>query len=187
MVEISIEGAEALVVDFQEKPARISRAMVRALNRSINSGRTVMVREIARDTGLKSSTVRESMRTREASLAHPEAQLATNLKRIPLIKFGASGPRPSRGRGRGVSYRLPGGKGRLPTAFLATMRSGHEGVFMRKTRSRLPIKELFGPSLGHVFAKFRPVGLARMRDVFMKNMEHELEFAKTEGGGVEAD
>ena len=97
-MELTIEGTDTIIADFGDKPA-----MVRALNRSISSGRTVMVREIARDTGLKSKDVRDAMRLQEATLNRPEASLGAGLKRIPLVDFQARGPEPSRGRGRGVS------------------------------------------------------------------------------------
>jgi hypothetical protein len=80
-----------------------------------------------------------------------------------------------------VSYRLRGSRGRIPSAFIATMASGHTGVFARKTKKRLPIQELFGPSLGRVFAKYRPQGVARVLETFQKNFDHELAFAKSQG------
>jgi hypothetical protein len=188
-MEIVISGDEALEVDFKEKPQEVSRALVRALNRGINAGRTFMVQNIAKDTGLKSGDVREAMRMKEATLSNPTATLGTSLKRIPLIKFGAKQTR------RGVSYNL-GGRKVIPGSFLATMGSGHQGVFTRKPgpgrrgprpmRSQLPIVELFGPSLGHVFAKFRAGGLQRAQQVFVERFDSELKFASGAAGGGDA-
>jgi hypothetical protein len=182
MISITIEGADTLVADLKGANGRIAVALVRALNRAIGSARTVMVREIARDIGLKQKDVRDALPLREATFTRPEATLAAGLKRIPLMDFRATGPEPSRGRGRGVSYRLQGGRSRIPSAFIARMQSGHRGVFARTKTSRLPIKELFGPSLGHVFAKYRALGLARAEEVFMKNFDHEFTFAAQQGG-----
>lgn len=177
-MNVEINGIEAIDIDLREIPDRISsRVLVRALNRSISSGRTVMVRAMAGDTGLRSKDVRDAMVMREASSNRLEASLAARLKRIPLIDFKAKGPEPSRGKGRGVSYRLPGGAGRIENAFIATMRSGHRGVYKRRTKDRLPIDELKGPSLGQVFRKFRPAGVARVTEVFDANFDHELSFA----------
>src|SRR5688500_7563679 len=108
-MQIIIEGAEAVSLELGQLPARASRAMVRAMNRAIGAGRTVMVREIARDTGLTATAVRKAMPMTQASLARPEAQLAASMKRIPVEQFGARGTIPSRGRGNGVSYKNPGG------------------------------------------------------------------------------
>lgn len=179
MITISIDDQQ-LRLDTQGAPDRAARAVVRALNRAIKSGRTVMVREIARDTGLKSSTVREAIPIRPATLGQPSATMSASLKRIPLIEFKAKGPEPSRGKGRGVSYNLPSGAGRNPNAFLATMGTGHRGVFKRLTKARLPIIELFGPSLGHVFMKYRALGEARAQEAFVTNFDHEFVFSGTE-------
>jgi hypothetical protein len=179
-MQLSVEtsGSDAIAIDLRDYPAKVTRATVRALNRAIASGRTVMVREIARDTGLRSKDVRDAMVMREASAARPEARLAARLKRIPLIDFRARGPEPSRGRGKGVTYRLSGGRGRIESAFIATMKSGHRGVFRRKGKERLGIIELYGPSLGQVFRKYRAQGMARAQEMFEKNFDHELGFVK---------
>lgn len=181
---LEVDSAQTEIT-LKAYPDRVGRALVRAINRAVASARTVLVREIARDTGLKASAVRKALPLREATLNRAEGRLAASLKRIPLIDFGARGPEPSRGKGRGVSYRLAGGRNRLEHAFIAMMKTGHRGVFMRKAKARLGIRELKGPSLGHVFAKYRPLALARAKEIFETNFKHELEY--TGGGGGVSD
>lgn len=200
MITIDLVGDKAIVADFRDFPGRVTKAMVRAMNRGINSGRTLMVSRVSRDVGMKSADVRSAMPVREASVGHPTAQLSTTLKRVALIKFGAKGPQPSRGRGRGVTYKIgEQGRGRVEGAFMATMKSGHTGVFIRKGwaprgtsgptasskrstgawSNNLPIRQLYGPSLGQVFAKYRREGLARTYEMFERNFDHELQFRAT--------
>jgi len=52
----------------------------------------------------------------------------------------------------GVSYRLSrtAGRKRIEHGFIATMPSGHRGVFARGGPSRLPIREARGPSIWKV-------------------------------------
>ncbi len=177
-MNIEISGHDRIAFELEAFPRRAQKIIVRALNRGIDSARTAMVREIATDTGLKSKDVRDALSLQHANFETPEARLGARLKRLPLIAFGARGPEPSRGKGRGVSYRLgTGGRGRVENAFIATMRSGHRGVFKRTGKKRLPIQELFGPSLGHVFGKYRAVGRARAEEVFMTNLTHDLDRA----------
>jgi len=184
---IDVVNEDVVMAALQAMPSKVAKAAVRAMNRAITSSRTAMTREIARDTGLRSTAVRNAIPVRQATAAQPEAKISTSLRRIPLEKFRARGPEPSRGKGRGVSYRLPGGSGgRLPHAFLATMQSGHRGVFKRSTekfmrdqrpgwkQKRPAIIELFGPSLGHVFEKHRPLGIQRLVEAFHTNFDHEL-------------
>jgi hypothetical protein len=165
--------------DWERALARLRtkapQAITRALNRAITSARVVMVREVARDLGIKQATVRDRMSVEQAKPGTERARLSASLKRIPLIEFNARGPEPSRGKGRGVAYRLGGAK-RLPHAFIATMRSGHRGVFERVGTRRLPIHELKGPSIGHVFARHVDEGLARGQEALVKNLESEFRF-----------
>lgn len=184
-MEITLVGDKELDAALKDYPQRATRATVRAMNRAIGSGRTLMVQRIAGDTGLKSGDVRKAMTLRNATAQRLEARLGVGLKRMPLIAFNARGPEPSRGKGRGVSYRLKGGAGRIPNAFIATMRSGHRGVFARSGTARLPIRELFGPSLGHVFGKYRPDGIARAREAFVTNFRSEMKFEASRVSGAQ--
>lgn len=159
-------------------------AIVRALNRSADSGKVTMVREMSRDVGLKVSDVRDQVTVSPAHTQRLAAQIMTTGKRIALEKFGAKGAIPSRGRGNGVSYKIGSIRKSLPNAFRARMPSGHIGVFertpgkfMRSNPRRQAIHEKFGPSLPHVFRKFRAVGLARMKEQLIKNLRHEFRFA----------
>lgn len=179
MPEITITGTPAIIDDFDAYPPKAQRSIVRAINRGILAARTQISRDVARDSGLKVGVVRSAIRQRNATLGLPQARLATGLNRIPLVDFGARGPEPSRGRGRGVTYKIgSGGRGRLNSAFLATMKSGHRGVFRRVGTKRLGIIELYGPSLGQVFAKYRAAALERGLEVFISTLDHELDYRK---------
>ena len=162
---------------FQRLEDRAPQAIARALNRAITSARVVMRRAMATDLGLKQGAVDKQFFVLNARPDKLKASLEVRGKRIPLIEFGARGPEPSRGKGRGVTARLPGGKGRYPHAFIATMRSGHRGVFQRVRGTRLPIVELRGPSLPRVFRKYQAAGLQRGEEALRTNLEHELQFA----------
>jgi hypothetical protein len=175
-MDITADGLDETVAWLDELPTRTTVAMARGLNRGITSGRTVMTRSIANETDLASSTVRNALPIGLASATHLEATLAASLKRIPLQEFHASGPTPSRGRGRGVTYRIGGAAKTIPNAFIATMSSSHQGVFRRIGKRRLPILELFGPSLGHVFNKYVQETTARAQEIFENNVFHDLGF-----------
>ena len=182
---------------FQRLREKYPQAEVRALNRALVSAETLMSRSIAEDTGLSVGAVKKAVKSTPATLQRRVASLRASLKRIPLIEFKASGPQPSRGKGQGVSYRIGrGGRQRVPWAFIATMKSEHKGVFMRSGQSRvttrtktvarrprLPIRELFGPSLGHVFNKFKPQAIVRATESLAKNLQSELKFAISQAKG----
>jgi hypothetical protein len=168
-MELKIEGTDEVIEDLKNINYRAMRGAVRSLNRAILAGRTLMARAVARDIGLPVGEVKAAMQERQATLDRLEASFGTGLKRIPLIYFKAKQTR------TGVSYRLGAGKSLIPHAFLAKMQSGHAGVFARRGKTHLPIKEKWGPSLGHVFAKHRPEGRARTKEAFDAAFKHELE------------
>lgn len=155
----------------------INAAAARAINRTLTSERAAIGSDIAKNMGIRVGTVKDAMTIEKATTSAPVGRLLAKGKRIPRIEFNARGPEPSRGRGRGVSYRGEAGRIRVENAFIATMRTGHRGVFVRRTTKRLPIRELFGPSIAHVFEKLVPNGEARRNEVLVKNLQHEIEFA----------
>jgi hypothetical protein len=188
VISLSIRTPETMA-ELRRLEATAPLAIARALNRAAASANTVQVRECANDLGLKQADVRKEISVREATAAHLSATLKVKGTRMSLMKFGASGPEPSRGRGRGVTYRLQGQRKRIDHAFLATVRAGSgttTGVFVRtgairKSRGawskNLPIVQLYGPSLPHVFAKYAPLALARGEEQLKKNLAHELKWA----------
>lgn len=154
---------------------KFPHAIKRALTRAATSGRAEAAKLMANDTGLPSTRIKREIKT---VVSDTSAQLEVSGRRLPLIDFRARGPEPSRGRGRGVSYRLTGGRGRAERAFIATMKSGHRGVFQRTPGSgRNPIYELHGPSLVRVFEKVMPAVQTRAYDSMVKNLRSEVAFA----------
>lgn len=178
---IELSGMEAVQAHLAATPKDVVKATIRAINAALGQGNTLMARLVATDTGLKVSDVKKRMYVVQASYTTPTGKLATkSLSRIPLMVFGATGPVPSRGKGRGVTARIGGSRKTYPHAFIAGVTTGHEwvvhtGVFVRVGRTRLPIKQLYGPSLGHVFVKQRPQVGARMAAVFDAELERQLQ------------
>ena len=160
-------------------------AIKRALKRAGTSARAEMTKLIGADTGLPAKRIKDAVRIDE--VGDSSIAIVVTGRRIPLIDFRARGPEPSRGKGRGVAYKLPGGRGRDPHAFIATMPSGHRGVFKRAANSMArktakgwsagPIVESFGPSLVRVFEKFLPEGAIRGQQALLKNLRSEIDFA----------
>lgn len=160
--------------------------LVRAINRSINSGNALVTRAIAGDTGLKLSFVKRYVSVAEASSSRLEASIKVSAARVPLMAFNAKGRRPSRGIPGGVRVKLPGGRESHPQAFITTVRGplqngaisgGHLGVFKREGKNRLPIRQLYGPSLWQAFKKHQAAAQARVNDTLVKNVEHEITYA----------
>jgi hypothetical protein len=139
----------------------VNKAVSRALNRCAEMARTDAARELRRaGYRLKSSSIKAAISITKASTGSLVATLLVNRKPVPLIQWEASQT------SAGVSVRVTGSRKSVKHAFIATMASGHRGVYMRapgakhkkvfqggKPRwSGLPITELFGPSIGGAYA-----------------------------------
>lgn len=153
----------------------LPKVVSRALNKTIASAQTDMKREIAQDIGIKVGVVAKNLKISKASTSNLVAKLRAFGKRIPLIQLGAKGPIPSRGKGHGVTYRLGGKTRRIPSAFIATVGKGeHKGVFKRATTKRLPIRELFGPSIAQVFSKKLPSVQKKAEEQFVTEVDRAI-------------
>lgn len=63
----------------------------------------------------------------------------------------------------------------IPGAFIATMKSGHKGVFRRERRkTRLPINELFTTTVADAFKDATPFIAARGQEVFMRAFQRNM-------------
>ncbi len=169
------------LAEFETRLAVLKRPqapIVRALNRSIGSGKTFAVRAVSGDMGLPATVVREYVQTTPATPDRLEARLYASATRVPLVKFKARGPEPSRGRPGGVRAALKGGAGHYPRAFIARLRNGYRGVFTRQPGvDRLPIVQLHGPSIAQSYGKVEAPVRARVFEQLGKNLTHEIEFA----------
>jgi hypothetical protein len=184
--------ADQAIAAMQRWPNRTQRATMRALNRALGTGRSAMAKAIAQDMRVSQKAARTQIWTVEATESRLEVRLQASLRRVALIKLGAKGLEPSRGRGTGVRHKAGGdvvvrvSKGAYRPAtmartFIATMpKSRHRGVFQREGKTRLKIHEVFGPSYGAVFNRHRSRVVEVMAVAFEKRLEHELKFASTE-------
>ncbi len=163
--------------------AKAPQAIARSLNRARTSGRVVLVRAVAQDMGLTQRVVKQRIQERDATPTRLVAEISGDLERIPLINFGAkqfkrAGVKVNaRTQLRAVGVK----KHSIPGAFISTMPSGHRGVFKRRGRGRLPINELRGPSVGHVFEKHMPKAQARALEMLPKNLEREFRHVLRQG------
>jgi len=150
LVEVKFDKAKLKRIEKTLKgvPGAMPKVMTRGINRTATMSRTEIIRRISANVSLKKKTIRDGLQLEKAHRNKWAAKITVISKRIPLMDFKA------RQGKRGVSYLISKNKGRqkIQDAFFAKLKSGHEGVFKRLGKSRLPICELFGPSLGQVFS-----------------------------------
>jgi hypothetical protein len=101
---------------------------------------------IAKRTGLRVATVKSRMYYSRVAVGDYEANVKSSRRPIPLIEF------PVSQTAKGVSTHAWGKPQIIQHAFIATMKSGHRGVYRRVGKARLPIRQLWGPTISKTFA-----------------------------------
>lgn len=151
-------------------------ATARALNKTVQAGQTVAVKQIAKHIGVKQTLVRKALHLTKAWRSKHVAVLnVISKKRLTLLQIDPNAKQNS----QGVKYRSSMGSKLLPHTFIATMKSGHRGIYARLGSKRLPIVELQGPSIAHVF--MQPTIQTAIHQIVAErwptNMTHEIQFA----------
>ncbi|QKV20254.1 hypothetical protein [Oricola thermophila] len=130
----------ALSRAFRRLPGDIkAKAFARAGRRVTQQARTQYLRRASPRLKLTQKVIKD-LTTARFNAGGNTSEVIVKSGWIPLAKLSATQT------SRGVYVRP---RGSYRHAFLATMASGHRGVFMRKGAARLPIRELFGPNPAH--------------------------------------
>lgn len=194
-------------------PTVIMRALNRGMDAAFGRVKTAITSElnlrpsdIAGGSGTKGRVSK-----RPAKATHLQALVQVSGKRIALVYFGArtlfgrfkrgeamSLRRIARKTGRkpaGVTYQIGRSEGRkyIEQAFIAGGKVGGDAeaatttdrVFRRVGASRLPIMELFGPSIPHVATRHRSLKSALEVDVsavIAKRLQSQIELALQKSG-----
>jgi len=175
-----------------------SPVLSRAINKTLTTVRARAVDELYLKLNLRQITLRETFSFNKASYQKPSGDVVSRGKPVPLIDF--VGTRQLARGGVSVQIKRGGERYKLIHAFIATMKSGHVGVFERQggnfgrpynilknyaalpKKFRLPIDELYSLRITDEYAKpvvLEPV-LQHAGDAYQKNVEHELDYAMSQ-------
>jgi hypothetical protein len=143
MIRMSV-NVDALV-DLQRRLAlrAIPSSAARAATRTAGNARKAAAKRLREDNH-KQQIFMKAMKVVKAkpgavSFAGVSVGRSINLSEL---KFDITEIQTSRGLRLGVRVNIAGQQIIVPGAFVARMRSGHEGIFIRKGRERLPIREM---------------------------------------------
>jgi hypothetical protein len=162
-------------------PDVIATAVYRAINKAAAQGNTAAKKAVRAEYTLPAAVINENVYVRKATKARPTAEIVISSTRLSL-----STVYKAKQNKKGVRVQIKRSKGKsvILHAFVTTMRSGHEGVFIRATANeaerklvaRLPISELTGPTVPSLYGAPVPakaleaVLSTKLYDIF----EHEL-------------
>lgn len=128
-------------------PRAVPRVFRRAINRTVDMAATDLKRRVGKQITTKKGEIAKGISKKKATYTNLTGSIGTKAFRPGLLAF--PGTKQTK---HGVRYRLSRTAGRktIEHGFIATMPSGHRGVFVRGGPSRLPIREARGPSIWKV-------------------------------------
>lgn len=157
---------------LQASEQQIKKAAVRALNKTARWARPVLARQVSEELGIKVSFIRKGLTLIRARANRPESGVGLNAKSgvVNAIDLGNA-----RQTETGVSM-----KGRQwDRAFIATMPSGHKGIYRRRQTSRLPIDEIKLVFTGRLATAMDDLADQKAYKRFETIFERELRFIRS--------
>lgn len=153
MAQLTIDTSQCEIAKkflTKELAPKIKPEIADAANRAAAGIRTDGTRAITKQYGITRKLVFDSWKVRRSSrnAAEPIAYAVTQSGMVPLYQYKPSPKSVMTGRTRGgVSAMVVGQRVTFKHAFVAKMKSGHVGVFRRRSTRRLDIEELYGLSV----------------------------------------
>jgi len=171
-IDLNLEAITAELERFGEKAA--GKASARALNRAAMGVRTDGSKQTREHLAVKAKDIKPGLKiTRARSGSRPQAVVTISSRPLPLWLF----PHTQRPEGVAVKVMKQGSKKVAKHTFIAQMRSGHKGVFIRQRKGgrrvrRLPIDETKTKSLAQVLGDEKR--LKKLADVAAERYAKEL-------------
>ena len=156
-------------------------AVMRALNRTIDQSQTQASKSMREKYSFKAATVKATMIKYKAYPDRLQATLRSKGRRTQLIDMQA------RQTSKGVRVRVGKVRKLIKGAFIATMKSGHVGVFIREDGTQQgkkgaiknrKIKELYTIGIPEAFASqtIQQALADNAENVFLPRLKHEIEW-----------
>ncbi|MFW6027876.1 MAG: phage tail protein [bacterium] len=165
---------ESVARSVRKGGRRATKAAVRkAANHTVGKVNTKAGRLIAERRNLKVGEVKKGLKPFKQGKASRTAHIEATGRPVSLTKLAT---KPTQKKG-GVSVKTRAGKSPtfLEGAFVARMASGHVGVFYRRGKKRLPIREATLPSIAHTMGDVSEPLRKAANEFFGSRIHHELE------------
>lgn len=162
----------------------LSRAQASAANRTATSTVAFFSKTTRKEVNVKAARLKKGTVIKRATPQSPTSNIFVSGEHIRLIEMGAS--KTKRGPVKVRVYKTSGRKV-LKSAFMATMSSGHRGVFRRTSKQHMSarkgrtkhseaIDEQFGPSIMNLW-KRRDVAITRHAlNTLQKELKRQIQF-----------
>lgn len=170
-VQTALNGIRGLLRDVE---AGYEAAVMRALNRSVVTGRVAVVKEVRKVYTVKAKTVREHFKIKKAKVRDLEAVLSAQGHPLPIYGFKFTPKSDTTGNTRKrvrVAVRNDGGLKPLGATFV-----WRGLVLHREGTESLPVHLIYGPSVPSMAGNTSVAEMSQktMREAFLKRLDHEV-------------
>ena len=178
MIELDLRQVERIERIFKNTPQQVPIVISRAINRASQAGRTQAAREARSLYTVKHGDVLKTLKINKASSNAMRASISSRGELIPLTSFNA------RATQSGVSVAVKKGERKqLKSVFIRTLKNprygkGAHNVFGRLTKSRIPLRGHYGPSIPQMIGNEDATDSVKTRisEVLDDRIRHEIEF-----------
>lgn len=180
MVTFKLEGLKKLQKRINKQV--LLKSTVKALNQTSKQAQAGGARQVTKIYALKVGDVKKVMKIVKANYSNLTAWIIAKGKHFPLIRFG--GKVTTRGvvsvkvKKEGGRKKVKGKPSLYGKPFIATMPSGHTGIWQRKSKGEKGIQELKTVSIVDTIRNKRVMKEIRdiIRDKLQKNFNSALRF-----------
>ncbi|WP_168464788.1 phage tail protein [Wolbachia endosymbiont of Ctenocephalides felis wCfeT] len=158
---------DKVIQDVNASKAKVESAAMKALNKTALWLKVQASKEISQEKQIKQSLIRKRLRIIKASKSSVNALVKASLYGIKVGKLGSM---------RQTMIGAKVGSRMFQGAFIATMKSGHTGIFKRRGRTSLPIDEILLPLEPEASKIIKELVTQEVEKVFEKFFHRELNY-----------
>lgn len=174
-IKVDTKEIERITTLLSDIPNGMEKATSNAINRTMQTSRTAAVRKVRETYDIRAKDIRSTITIKRAGGSGLTGSMISRGSTIPLIKFRVSPNKPSPKRRKPIIASVKKSGGTLKGAFVPQLSSGYAGVFTRVGLSRLPIKELYGPSAPQMIGEKSVIEEVenKAEETMIQRMSHE--------------
>ncbi len=175
MIELKMHHVEKLEKLFSKTPKEARTVFARSINRSAVTARSKASQEIRAKYIIRASDAKSAIKINKATASKLSAQVRASGPATPLMKFDVTPTKPNNAIVR-ARVKKSGGRKPITHGFIAGMSNSHTNVFIRVSKSRLPIKGLYGPSIAQMMGEDTVIKsiATHAQETLDKRIEHEM-------------
>jgi Prophage minor tail protein Z (GPZ). len=178
MIEVSTETIQRVEMLLAGVPNGTERALANAINRGSSRLKTGASKKVREVYAIQSSAINGSTNTKiqKASTRNLAGFISFAGYKIPLYKFKVT-PKAPNSKRKVVAAVKKGGGTTFEEAFVAELKSGHVGIFERKTSKRFPIEEKMGLAMAQMVRNKDIVSSLEKeaQETVNQRIEHEID------------